>query len=109
MFSPDEKSFQTKQPYDIATYRYRIIYDIYLFFINTVFTPTLTSIPYLPTTAWAKKRGYFIRSKGVPDAFRAANELLRFCLNGQKSLVLYLRPPGYSQEAGEFSASLARG
>ncbi|XP_050686301.1 guanine nucleotide-binding protein-like 1 [Eriocheir sinensis] len=48
--------------------------------------------------AWAKKRGYFLRTKGGPDAFRAANELLRFCLTGQKSLVLYLRPPGYSQE-----------
>lgn len=48
--------------------------------------------------AWAKKRGYFIRTRGGPDAFRAANELLRFCLNGQKSLVLHLQPPGYSRE-----------
>ncbi|MPC25970.1 Guanine nucleotide-binding protein-like 1 [Portunus trituberculatus] len=48
--------------------------------------------------AWARKRGYFTRTKGGPDTFRAANELLRFCLNGQKSLVLYLRPPGYTSD-----------
>lgn len=54
--------------------------------------------------AWGRKRGYFIRTRGGPDAFRAANELLRFCLNGQKSLVLYLRPPGYTSEKDKFKS-----
>ncbi|KAG0722740.1 Guanine nucleotide-binding protein-like 1 [Chionoecetes opilio] len=49
---------------------------------------------------WGRKRGYFLRNRGGPDPFRAANELLRFCLNGQKSIVLYLRPPNYSREKG---------
>lgn len=62
--------------------------------------PDLIPTPHL-IPAWARKRGYFIRTRGGPDAFRAANELLRFCLNGQKSLVLYLQPPGYSQKKGE--------
>ncbi|KAK4317226.1 hypothetical protein Pmani_011670 [Petrolisthes manimaculis] len=51
--------------------------------------------PYYICEAWAKKRGYHTRKGGYPDVNRAANELLRLCCAGQKSLVLYFRPPGY--------------
>ncbi|XP_042879048.1 guanine nucleotide-binding protein-like 1 [Penaeus japonicus] len=52
--------------------------------------------------AWAMKRGYFIKRRGAPDVSRSANELLRLCLNGHKSLVLFIRPPGYSQNKGNY-------
>ncbi|KAG7156578.1 Guanine nucleotide-binding protein-like 1-like, partial [Homarus americanus] len=53
--------------------------------------------------AWARKRGYFTRARGGPDVSRGANELLRMCLNGQKSLVLFFRPPGYCKDRGKWN------
>lgn len=52
--------------------------------------------------AWAMKRGYYTRRKGAPDVSRSANELLRLCLNGHKSLVLFIRPPSYTQNKGDY-------
>ncbi|KAK8724926.1 hypothetical protein OTU49_010981 [Cherax quadricarinatus] len=54
--------------------------------------------------AWAIKRGYHTRVRGGLDVSRAANELLRMCHNGQKSLVLYFRPPGYCQTKEKFES-----
>lgn len=51
--------------------------------------------------AWAEKRGYRTRTGGI-DVSRGANELLRFCFNGEKSLILFLRPPGYLKNKEKF-------
>ncbi|KAK7077336.1 Guanine nucleotide-binding-like protein 1 [Halocaridina rubra] len=59
---------------------------------------------YFICKAWAEKRGYHTRSRGVADVSRAANELLRFSLNGFKSLIIYLRPPGFTQEKKNIEA-----
>lgn len=57
---------------------------------------TLEWTPYLICEAYAKKRGYFLKTKGGrPDAQRAANTLLRLCLNGHQSLIIYFSPPGF--------------
>ncbi|XP_064107488.1 guanine nucleotide-binding protein-like 1 [Macrobrachium nipponense] len=60
---------------------------------------------YLICKAWAEKRGYRTKSRGVEDASRAANEILRFCLNGYKSLVIYQRPPGFSNDKGKYESA----
>ncbi|CAL4069746.1 unnamed protein product, partial [Meganyctiphanes norvegica] len=54
--------------------------------------------PYFISEAWAKKRGFFLKSKGGrPDTSRGANELLRLCLNGHRSLIMYIAPPGFHE------------
>ncbi|KAL7643218.1 UNVERIFIED_CONTAM: hypothetical protein RMT77_006509 [Armadillidium vulgare] len=54
--------------------------------------------PFHICEAWAKKRGYYTRTKGGRhDVFRAANELLRFTLVGFKGIIISLRPLGYSK------------
>lgn len=59
--------------------------------------------------AWAVERGYLTAKAGRPDAYRAANSLLRMALDG-RTLCLAFRPHGYSQNKGSEvdSALLAR-
>ncbi|XP_075556485.1 nucleostemin 4 isoform X2 [Dermacentor variabilis] len=49
--------------------------------------------------AWAVERGYLTAKAGRPDAYRAANSLLRMALDG-RTLCLAFRPQGYSQSKG---------
>uniref|UniRef100_A0A1E1XRN4 Guanine nucleotide-binding protein-like 1 n=1 Tax=Amblyomma sculptum TaxID=1581419 RepID=A0A1E1XRN4_AMBSC len=49
--------------------------------------------------AWALERGYLTAKAGRPDAYRAANSLLRMALDG-RTLCLAFRPQGYSQSKG---------
>lgn len=49
--------------------------------------------------AWALDRGYLTAKAGRPDAYRAANSLLRMALDG-RTLCLAFRPQGYSQNKG---------
>lgn len=46
--------------------------------------------------AWALERGYLTAKAGRPDAYRAANSLLRMALDG-RTLCLSFRPQGYSR------------
>ncbi|KAL3260073.1 hypothetical protein MRX96_016542 [Rhipicephalus microplus] len=56
--------------------------------------------------AWAVERGYLTAKAGRPDAYRAANSLLRMALDG-RTLCLAFRPQGYSQNKGsEVDSSL---
>lgn len=49
--------------------------------------------------AWALDRGYLTAKAGRPDAYRAANSLLRMALDG-RTLCLAFRPHGYVQNKG---------
>lgn len=49
--------------------------------------------------AWALERGYLTAKAGRPDAYRAANSLLRMALDG-RTLCLAFRPHGYSESKG---------
>uniref|UniRef100_A0A131YS40 Guanine nucleotide-binding protein-like 1 n=1 Tax=Rhipicephalus appendiculatus TaxID=34631 RepID=A0A131YS40_RHIAP len=59
--------------------------------------------------AWAVERGYLTAKAGRPDAYRAANSLLRMALDG-RTLCLAFRPQGYLQNKGSEvdSALMAR-
>jgi len=59
--------------------------------------------PFFICEAWAKKRGFFLRTKGGrADTSRAANELLRLCLNGHRSLIMSFAPPGFHENINCF-------
>ena len=47
--------------------------------------------------AWAEKRGYVTARSNRLDVARAANHIMRMCLEGR--ICLSLRPPGYDSEA----------
>ncbi|XP_065829566.1 guanine nucleotide-binding protein-like 1 [Oscarella lobularis] len=45
---------------------------------------------------WAEKRGYYTARAARPDAYRAANSLLRLTIEGR--LCMAMRPPGYAKD-----------
>jgi len=47
--------------------------------------------------AWALKKGFLTARTGRPDAYRGANMILRFALDGR--ICLTFQPPDYSEEA----------
>ena len=49
--------------------------------------------------AWAEKRGYVTARSNRLDVARAANHIMRMCLEGR--ICLSLRPPGYDPETYE--------
>lgn len=49
---------------------------------------------------WAKKRSFFTAKAARFDTYRAANNLLRMCLDGKICLCLY--PPEYKNKQGNF-------
>lgn len=50
-------------------------------------------------SAWALKKGFLTAKAARPDAYRAANHLLRMALVGR--ICLCLRPPGYTADEGK--------
>lgn len=60
----------------------------YLTYYQTFFFP-----------AWALKKGFLTAKAARPDAYRAANHLLRMALIGR--ICLCLRPPGYTADEGK--------
>lgn len=48
---------------------------------------------------WAKKKGFFTAKTARLDTYRAANNLLRMCLDGKICLCLY--PPDYICKKGK--------
>jgi len=49
-------------------------------------------------SAWAVKRGFLTAKASRPDAYRAANNILRMASEGR--LCLCMRPPGYTSRHG---------
>lgn len=49
---------------------------------------------------WAKLKGFYTARAARPDAYRAANHLLRLALDGK--ICLCLRPLGYAAKKGFF-------
>lgn len=60
---------------------------------------TLLIIKHVFFSAWALKKGFLTAKAARPDAYRAANHLLRMALIGR--ICLCLRPPGYSADEGK--------
>merc|ERR1711862_228901 len=55
---------------------------------------------FLICSSWAEFRRFFTSRTSRPDAFRAANEIMRMALEGKLCLVFH--PPGY--DASEFKS-----
>ena len=85
---------QTREPYSVVQ-----------FVAERVDLPTILKLPKRDkawTTfdiceAWAEKRGYVTARSNRLDVARAANHIMRMCLEGR--ICLSLRPPGYNAEA----------
>ena len=93
---PDIDDGDQWTPFDICEGR--------LFVIDTkVFKPppplvSFKNISACFFSAWALKKGFFTAKAARPDAYRAANQLLRMALVGR--ICLCLRPQGYTANEG---------